>query len=151
MLYNGQEIGSGEYRPNGTSTYKINWAAGDTSLRQAYRRLIDLRLTRPALRTEHVFFPWRAGNLDQTEYTLTYWRGTTGIGSAAEVVVACNFDSNAHTWNVSFPSSGNWVKFDLGADNVEMEIITGASRPTTLPASTALLWLKADGSSGVPQ
>jgi 1,4-alpha-glucan branching enzyme len=151
MLYNGQEIGSGEYRPNGTSTYKINWAAGDASLRQAYRRLIDLRLTRPALRTEHVFFPWRAGNLDQTEYTLTYWRGTTGIGSAAEVVVACNFDSAPHTWNVSFPSSGNWVKFDLGADNVEMEIITGAARPTTLPASTALLWLKADGSSGVPQ
>jgi len=151
MLYNGQEIGSGEYRPAGTSTYKINWTGGDAVLRQAYRRLINLRLTRPALQSEHIFFPWRAGTLDQTEFTLTYWRGTTALGSAAEVVVACNFDNAPHTWNVSFPTSGNWVKLDLGADNVETEMISGAMRPTTLPASTALLWLKADGTSGVPQ
>ncbi|MBK7187385.1 MAG: hypothetical protein IPH86_01475 [bacterium] len=151
MLYNGQEIGSGELRPAGTSTYKINWAAGDASLRLAYRRLIDLRLNRPALRSEHVFFPWRSGNLDQVEYTLTYWRGTTAAAGAAEVVVACNFDHSPHTWNVSFPTSGSWVKYDLTAGNVETETISGAMRPTTLPASTALLWLKADGSSGVPQ
>lgn len=151
MLYNGQEIGSGELRPAGTSIYKINWAAGDASLRLAYQRLIDLRLRHAALRTEHVFFPWRSGNLDQVEYTLTYWRGTTATGAAAEVVVACNFDSVPHTWNVGFPASGSWVKFDPAAGNVETETISGAQRPTTLPASTALLWLKADGTSGVRQ
>lgn len=151
MLYNGQEIGSGEFRPNGTSTYKINWAAGDAALRQSYRRLIDLRLTRPALRSENIFFPWRAGGLDQTEATLTYWRGTSTVAAAAEIVVACNFDHVERAWDVGFPAAGNWVKFDLAADNVELEMITGASRPTTLPASTALLWLKADGSTGVPQ
>lgn len=151
MIYNGQEIGSGELRPAGTSIYKINWAAGDASLRQAYRRLIEMRLNRQALRTEHVFFPWRAGNLDQVEYTLTYWRGTSATGTAAEVVVACNFDHVPHTWNVGFPASGTWVKFDPGADNLETEEISGASRATTLPASTALLWFKADGTTGVPQ
>lgn len=150
MLFNGQEIGAGELRPNSPTIHKVDWAAGDASLRQAYRRLIALRLQRPALRSENIFFSWRAGNLDQTEATLTYWRGSTAVGSAAEVVVACNFDHAAHTWNVSFPASGAWVKYDLTAGNVEMETITGASRPTTLPASTALLWLKADGTTGVP-
>lgn len=151
MLYNGQEIGSGEYRPAGTSIYKINWAAGNASLRTAYQRLIHYRLTHPALRTENIFFPWRSGNLDQVEYTLTYWRGTSTVAAAAEVVVACNFDHLDHTWNVSFPANGYWVKFDPTAGNVQTEFISGGMRATTLPASTALIWFKADGTTGVAQ
>ena len=151
MIYNGQEIGSGELRPASPTVTKINWATADASLRQTYKRLIDLRLKRPALQSEYAFFPWRGSNLDQTEYTLTYWRGSTSTSAAAEIVVACNFDHVDHTWNIAFPASGNWVKFDLAADNVQLEMINGASRPTTLPASTALVWIKADGSTGVPQ
>lgn len=151
MIYNGQEIGSGELRPASPTITKINWAAADASLRLAYKRLIDLRLERAALRSEYTFFPWRGGNLDQAEYTLTYWRSSTANSAAAEFVVACNFDHLDHTWNVSFPSSGAWVKLDLAADNVQVETITAASRPTTLPASTALIWIKADGTTGVPQ
>lgn len=151
MLFNGQEIGSGELRPAGTSIYKINWAAGDSSLRAAYQRLIHYRLTHPALRTENIFFPWRSGNIDQVEATLTYWRGTSATAAAAEVVVACNFDHLDHTWNVPFPANGYWVKFDPAAGNVQSELISGGVRATTLPASTALVWFKADGSTGVPR
>ena len=119
MLYNGQEIGSSEYRPEGTSTYKINWAAGDEGVRLTYKRMIEFRLNHSALSSENIFFNWRAGNIDQVEYTMVYWRGSTATGSQAEVVVACNFDHLDHTWNIPFPATGTWVKFDAASGNME--------------------------------
>ncbi len=54
MIYNGGEIGSGEYRDPSPTIYKIDWAAGDADLRAIYRNLIALRLSEPALRTENI-------------------------------------------------------------------------------------------------
>ena len=149
MLFNGQEIGSGEYRPADPTIYEVDWAGGDTGLRTAYRHLIDLRLTHDALATEHIFFHWRSGSLDQTEYTLTYWRGSTDVSSAAEVVVAANFDHGDHAWTIPFPSAGAWIRHHPADGAVETVSVPAGSLTLTVPASTALLWTKADGSTSV--
>ena len=150
MLYNGQEIGSGEYRPEGTSTYKINWNGGDAGVRLTYKRMIEFRLNMPALSSENIFFNWRAGNIDQVEYTMVYWRGSTPTASQAEVVVACNFDHLDHTWNVAFPETGTWVKFDAASGNMETVSVPSLTLNMTVPASTALMWVREDGVTGVP-
>ncbi|MBU2502923.1 hypothetical protein KJ682_16455 [bacterium] len=150
MIYNGQEIGSAEYRPEGTSQYKIPWASGEDLLRTAYKRLIRLRLTHPALSTENVFFHWRDGGLDQTEYTMVYWRGSTGTAADAEIVVACNFDHEPHTWEVPFPADGTWVKYDLEGGNLELLALENPGYTVTVPASTGWVFVKEDGVTGVP-
>jgi 1,4-alpha-glucan branching enzyme len=150
MLYNGQEIGSGEYRPQGTTIAKIDWNAGDPGVRLAYEAMIDLRLTQPALQSENIFFQWRDGGIDQSEYTLVYWRGSTGVPAQAEIVVACNFDSLDHAWPVPFPSPGTWVMFDLAAGYLESVDVPGTAVDMTVPASTALVWVREGGTVGVP-
>ncbi|MEN8008103.1 MAG: alpha-amylase family glycosyl hydrolase [Candidatus Krumholzibacteriota bacterium] len=150
MIYNGQEIGSDEYRPQGTSTYKINWNGGDAGVRRAYKALINFRLNHPALNTENIFFHWRPGNIDQVEYTMVYWRGSTNVDNQAEVVVACNFDHLDHTLDVPFPATGIWVKYDALAGNMETVSVPGPTRTMIIPASSALMWFKEDGVTGVP-
>ena len=150
MLYNGQEIGAGEYRPEGTAIQKIDWAGGDPGLRQTYEFLIKQRLTLPALATEHVHFPWRAGNVDNTDFTLTYTRGTTADPATHEVLVAANFDVQDHTWTVPFPTIGEWVKFDPVAGNLEPFFVPTTGQVVTVPAGTALVWYREDGTTGVP-
>lgn len=150
MIYNGQEIGSGEYRPEGTSQYLIDWAAGDAGLRDAYRTLVMLRLSHPALASENIFFRWRDGSLDQTEYTLTYWRGTTATPAEAEVVVVANFDHAAHTWAVPFPAAGTWILYDLEAGNVQSVELATDTVTLTLPASTGRIYVRSNGISAVP-
>lgn len=150
MLYNGQEIASSEYRPQGTSTFKINWASGNDAVRLTYKRLIDFRLNHPALSSENVFFRWRAGNIDQTEYTLVYWRGSTAVDTQAEIVVACNFDHLDHAWDVPFPAVGTWIKYDPAAGNLATVSVPTLTVPMTIPASTALMWIREDGVTGVP-
>jgi len=150
MLFGGQEMGSSEYRPEGTSIYKVDYIGGDQDLRRAYKRLIRLRLNHPALATENVFFQWRGGNIDQTEYTMTYWRGSTNVSSQAEIVVACNFDHNDHAWDAPFPAAGTWLKYDLAAGTVTVTSVTGGSLALTVPASTGWVFVREDGVSGVP-
>lgn len=150
MLFNGQEIGADEYRSATPTLVKIDWAGGDQALRTTYQRLIALRLNHPALATENVFFHWRDGGLDQTEYTLVYWRGTTAVADQAEIVVTCNFDHLDHSWDVPFPSPGVWVKYDLAGGNLQMTAVTGASVPMTVPASTGWVFVREDGVTGVP-
>lgn len=150
MLYNGQEIASDEYRPQGTTTYKINWNGGDDGVRLTYKWMIDFRLRHEALSSENVFFQWRSGNIDQTEYTMVYWRGSGTTDTQAEIVVACNFDSADHTWDIPFPASGTWIKFDAAAGNLETVILPSNLVTMTIPASTALMWVRDDGTTGVP-
>ena len=150
MLYNGQEIGAGEYRPEGTSIQKINWAAGDQALRRTYKFLIDKRLNLPALATENIAFQWRPNNTDNSEFTLVYSRGTTAVSSQHEVLVAANFDSVGHTWDLSFPTVGAWVKFDALNGYLEPVFISTTAQTVTVPGGSALVWFKADGSTGVP-
>ncbi len=150
MLFNGQELGAAEYRPEGISQTKVDYAGGDQDLRRAYKRLISLRLNHPALATENIFFQWRAGSLDQTDYTMTYWRGSTTASDQAEIVVVCNFDHNDHAWAVPFPATGTWLKYDLVAGNITLTPVTGSTLSMTVPASTGLIFVREDGVTGVP-
>ena len=150
MLYNGQEIGSGEYRPLGTSIYKIDWDAGDEGLRRAYRKLIGMRLQNPALATENIAFQWRDGNVDNSEGTLTYSRGTTGDSSTHEVLVTANFGAQERSWDVWFPVTGSWVKYDPVAGSAAPVNLDQNSLTVTVPAGQAFVWTRNDGTSGVP-
>jgi 1,4-alpha-glucan branching enzyme len=150
MIYNGQEIGSDEERPHGTSTYKIPWNDGDPGLRQAYRTLINMRLNNDALATEHINFQWRAGNVDNSEHTLTYSRGTMSDAATHEVVVTANFGNESRTWPVHFPGNGYWVKYDPLAGSAETLEMPSSQEMVTVPAGQAFVWLKNDGTSGVP-
>jgi len=150
MLFNGQEIGSGEYRTANPSTYKINWAAGDTDVRGTYKRLIELRLERSALASENIFFHWRDSNLDNAEFTLCYWRGETGVSSQATVVVAANFDHTDHDLPVPFPTEGWWTREDLAAGTGTNVWVPAEGLTLTVPASTALVWTRVPGITAAP-
>ena len=151
MLYNGQEIGSDEYRPADPTIYQIDWVNGEDDLRSAYRNLIRLRLRHDALCSENTFFQWRSGNTDQVERTLVYWRGETGVAEDAEVVIACNFDHDDHTWTIPFPADGEWLRLHPVQGSWQSETVSGGGMNLTMGASTALLWVKADGVTGVPE
>lgn len=150
MIYNGQEIGSGEYRPASPTEFKIDWANGDADLRAGYRALIELRLAHDALSSENIFFHWRDSNVDNTEYTLVYWRGSTGTAAGAEIVVAANFDHQDHDLTVPFPASGYWIRWDFAPFHQYTELVSGNQLATTLPASSAVMWVRGDSSTGVP-
>ncbi|MFH1843315.1 MAG: alpha-amylase family glycosyl hydrolase [bacterium] len=151
MLYNGQEIGSGEFRPASPTTYQIDWAGGDDDLRAAFKHLIALRLRSPALKSENTFFQWRSGNTDQVERTLVYWRGESTFANDATVVVACNFDHIDHAWTVPFPTDGVWHLLHPVSGAWEAQTVSGGGRYLNLPASTGNLWVKYDGLTGVPE
>jgi len=150
MLYNGQEIGSGEYRPASPTTYLIDWLNGDADLRAAYKILIDLRLTAPALASENIFFHWRDGLQDHLDMTLCYWRGETGVAADAEIVVAANFDHEDHAWDVQFPSDGLWELLDPVAGTWTEVTVSEGQLYQTIPASTARLWRVFDDVTAVP-
>ena len=150
MIYNGGEIGSGEYRDPSPTIYKIDWAAGDADLRAIYRNLIALRLSEPALRTENIWFHWRDGWLDHSEYTLCYWRGDSASSSAAEIVVALNFDDTAHQWSVAFPADGLWHRYHPVSGAWEMVEVMGGWLLLDQDASSGALFKKYDGTTGVP-
>jgi 1,4-alpha-glucan branching enzyme len=150
MLWNGQEIGSGEYRPASPTIYKIDWNGGDQNLRSIYKNLIRLRLLHPALVTEHIFFPWRDGIIDQEERTMVYWRSPTGNQNDASLVVALNFDHNDHAWTIPFPADGSWYRFYPANGAHEHVAISGGGLALTVTASTGIIWVKDDGVTAVP-
>lgn len=149
MLYNGQEIGSGEYRPASPETYEIDWAGGDADLRAVYRNLIGLRLSEPALATENIWFHWRADWLDHLEYTLCYWRGSGGNSADAEIVMALNWDDQAHLWEVAFPADGTWYRFHPVTGAWEAVTVTGGSLWLDQAASSGALFKRHDGITGI--
>lgn len=150
MLYNGQEAGMGEYRPEGTTIDKIEWNTGSEAVRNTYQYLIGKRLSLPALASENVHFYWRANNVDNSEYTITYSRGSFSDPASHEVLVAANFDVADHTWAVPFPATGSWVKYDVLGGYVESVFVSGATVTATVPAGSALVWFREDGTTGVP-
>ncbi len=149
MLYNGQEIGSGELRPQSPTIYKIDWAGGDQTLRAIYRNLITLRLEDDALASERIWFPWRANDADHLDRTLCYWRGGE-VPANATIVVALNFDHDDHTWPVAFPANGPWTRYHAETGAWEAVEITGNQLDLVQPASSGALWRKDDGLTGVP-
>ena len=107
-------------------------------------------MSHPALATENIFFHWRDEGIDQLEYTMVYWRGSTAVQDEAEIVVAANFDHTGHTLSVAFPAPGYWVKHDMALGNVQLILVSGSALSVDLEASSAIVWVLADGSSGVP-
>ena len=150
MMFNGQELGSSEYRPASPTIYKIDYSGGDQELRQIYKRLIEMRLEMPALASENIFFHWRDGNIDQTEYTMVYWRGSSLDPGSAEVVVALNFDHQDHTWFIPFPHDGYWMQEDLVTGYADELTVPEGGMTVTVPASSAIIWTNDIGLSHVP-
>ena len=150
MIYNGQEIGSGEYRDASPTTYEIDWGNGDADLRSVYRNLIALRLSEPALQSGNIWFSWRDGWLDHLEYTLCYWRGAGATSTDAEIVVALNFDDQAHTWDVAFPADGTWYRFHPSNGAWEAVSVSGGVLSLAQDASSGAVFKRADGITGVP-
>jgi 1,4-alpha-glucan branching enzyme len=148
MLYNGQEIGSGEYRPQDPTIHKIDWTGGSAVLRSVYRNLIRLRLDHPALWTEQTWFQWRPNDLDHHEATLCYWRGGGSPGQA-EIVVALNFDDEAHTRTVPFPDDGPWLRFEPATGAWTQAAVENGQLTVAQPASSGALWRK-ESPTGVP-
>jgi len=150
MLYTGQEIGSGELRPADPTIYKIDWAAGDDDLRAVYRNLIRLRLAEPALQSENIWFHWRDGSQDHLDYTLCYWRGDGANSADAEIVVALNFDDEAHLWEVAFPADGIWHRYHPREGAWEFLEVTGGALLVDQAASSGIIWKRYDGVTSVP-
>ncbi len=149
MIFSGQEVGSGEYRPQSPSLYTPDFAGGDQALRAMYRNLIDLRLNTPALRTEHIFWQWRGDGADHTENTVNFWRASTSTAAVAEVVVALNFDHQDHAMPVQFPADGLWMRMHPEEGAWEHVMVTGGELVMTLPASDGVLFLRNDGVTGI--
>ena len=149
MLFSGQEIGSDEFRAADPTLFTPNFVGGDQALRTFYRSLIRLRLESPALWTDHIFWQWRGDGSDHTENTVNYWRGTTDTAANAEVVVALNFDSAAHSLPVKFPADGLWMRLHPDSGAWEHVMISGGELAMTLGAGQGVLFLKNDGVTSV--
>lgn len=149
MLFAGQEIGSAEYRPADPTLYTPDYTGGDQGLRDLYRNLIRLRLSHPALQSEHIFWQWRSDGSDHVENTVNYWRGSTSVAGAAEIVVALNLDGSDHPFPVRFPADGLWQRYHAEQGAWEQVAVSGGELAVTLPASSALLFLREDGVTGI--
>jgi len=149
MLFAGQEIGSAEYRPADPTLYTPDYAGGDQGLRDLYRNLIRLRLTHPALQSEHIFWQWRGDGSDHLENTVSYWRGSTATPTAAEIVVALNLDGADHPFVVQFPADGTWIRFRAELEVWEYVTVIGGELPVLLEASSGVLFVREDGVTGI--
>jgi len=149
MMFAGQEVGSDEYRPASPTLYTPDYTGGDQGLRNLYRNLIRLRLTHAALQTEHIFWQWRSDGSDHLENTVSYWRGSTSDEAAAEIVVALNLDGADHPFVVQFPADGTWMLFRAEEGVWEYVTVSGGELAVTLEASSGMLFVREDGSTGI--
>lgn len=146
MFYMGEEIGDGSFIPDIPAPNKLNWSAGDATLRSVYRHLIGLRLGHPSLASGRIAFFGPSWSTDQSLYqqnkTVNYWRFVGQNAANADIVVALNFDHEDHEMTVQFPASGTWYQYDpeTGA-NIETPVENGALT-RVLSASTGEIYLK---------
>lgn len=145
MLYHGQEIGVGNPITPTPSPSPIDWVGADLELREFYRHLIHLRLQEPALRSEAIEFIWEAGHApsapDEARRTLQYVRGDPG----EQVLVALNFDHDAHQIELSFPvGTEEWIRFDplTGSREHSVAVPADGRLNITLPASSGQIYLQ---------
>ncbi len=149
LLFSGQEIGGDEYRDADPTLFKPDFTAGDQELRNWYRSLIRLRLSEPALATEHIFWQWRDVWADHYENTVNYWRGSTSIAEDAEIVLVLNFDDTTHGFNASFPADGTWLRLHPQTGAWESVVVNSGILWVDLPAGSGQLFKKADGVTGI--
>jgi len=149
MLFSGQEVGTAEYRDTDPTLYLPPYTGGDQELRDWYRTLIRLRLSEPALATEHVFWQWRDVWADHYENTVTYWRGTTSAAGDAEIVLALNFDDTAHAYAAAFPADGAWLRLHPANNAWEMVEVSGGTLWVDLGPGSGQLFKKADGVTSI--
>ncbi len=143
LLYHGQEIGVDNPIAADPAPSPIDWTAGDASLRDHYRHLIELRLGEPALASDAIEFLWAAGSApsapDETARILQYLRGEEG----QEVLVLLNFDHEEHQVVARFPRQGAWALFDpaTGGRDETLEVPPGGEVEVLVPASDGLIYL----------
>ncbi|HYX53934.1 MAG TPA: alpha-amylase family glycosyl hydrolase, partial [Candidatus Limnocylindrales bacterium] len=131
MISNGQEFGEDHWIPendNGSNRRvkprPLRWEFLNdkigSSLHELYRRLIDIRKTNPALRTDN-FYPsaWDENDrqfnsqgygLDAQKQVVIYHRwGTDDHGSLQRLIVVLNFSQTDQFVDVPFSSGGLWT------------------------------------------
>jgi hypothetical protein len=134
MFYMGEEIGDGSFIPDVPAPNKLDWSAGDATLRAVYRNLIGLRLGHPSLATGRIEFFCPSWSTDQSpcqeNKTINYWRFVGQNAAVADLVVALNFDHQDHEMTIKFPASGTWYRYDAetGA-NIETTVENGELTP----------------------
>jgi hypothetical protein len=150
MLHNGMEFGQEADLPEGGDTRvmsrPLEWSlAGDEigrTLHTLYRRLADIRLAHPALRTG-TFRPRgydeRTGAFDGDGYGVDTGRGLAvyarqgarPVGGGLEnLVVALNFSGVGHQVALPFPHEGKWREL-LDGGPVE---VTGPTAEVFVPS-----------------
>ena|GEM_PF-1660061 len=148
MIYMGEEIGEDDYVENDPTPNKVDWTDGDPGLRAYYQNLIALRLTHPSLAAGGIDFHCPSWSVSegpcQVNRTLCYWRYPGTDPGAADVVVASNYDHDAHDFDIPFPSSGTWHLFEPESGTTTPVLVEGGSLGVTLAASTAYLFLADD-------
>jgi hypothetical protein len=145
MFYMGEEVGMDNAIPDHPEPNKIDWDRADEGTRTYYKNMIRLRLTHPTLAGSGIEFfcpNWSQGQGPcQQEKVICYWRFPGSQPTEADIVVASNFDHADHEFQIPFPSSGTWYRYDpeTGAVPVEVE---DSQLSMILSASTAHLFLK---------
>ena len=146
MIYMGEEIGEDDWVPQDPTPNKVDWADGDSGVRDYYKNMIALRLNHPSLAEGGIAFHCPDWNTDQgmsqQEKTVCYWRFQGSNSSNADIVIASNYDHADHDFTVTFPASGTWYLFDPENGTVTSVQVEENTLQTTLSASTAQIYMK---------
>ena len=65
-------------------------------------------------------------------------------------MVAANFDVVDHAWTIPFPSVGTWILYEPILPSLLPVHYETTDQAVTVPAGTALVWFREDGTTGVP-
>lgn len=146
MIYMGEEIGEDDWVPQHPTPNKVDWADGDSGVRDYYKNMIALRLSHPSLADGGIDFHCPDWNTDQgtsqQEKTICYWRFQGSNPGNADIVIASNYDHADHDFTIDFPTSGTWYLLDPENGTAVDVQVEGNTLQTTLPASTARIYLK---------
>jgi 1,4-alpha-glucan branching enzyme len=146
MFYMGEEIAADNFIPDNPAPNKLDWVAADPGVRDTYRNLIHLRLSRTSLAAEGVAFFGPDWSTNQGSYQqmklINYWRYAGTAPESAEVVVAANFDHASHDMTAVFPDTLGWLQYDPESNGLTPVELSGDSLRITLPASSAWIYLK---------
>ena len=63
---------------------------------------------------------------------------------------AANFDVVDHAWTIPFPSVGTWILYEPILPSLLPVHYETTDQAVTVPAGTALVWFREDGTTGVP-
>lgn len=157
MLWMGQEFGATDSFRDGR---RMDWREASLQHRifRAHHDLIDLRKNLPALRNSQL--DTVVGGLDEVNRVILFWRRNPGI-ETNDMAVLMNFSSQVLSYNILFPSGGDWYTrlntdwLVYGADftNVgpseSFSVGSGGTAPVTIAPYSAIIFTRSARPTGV--